>query len=452
MKVHLIAVGGSVMHNLAIALHRSGHTVSGSDDEIYDPARTRLAKEGLLPAEDGWHADRIESDLDAVILGMHAKEDNPELIRAKELGLKIYSFPEFIFEQSRSKHRIVIAGSHGKTTITSMIMHVLRGRGMDFDYLVGGQVEGFDVMVKLTKDAPTIILEGDEYLSSKLDPRPKFLLYKPHMALISGIAWDHINVFPTEPEYLQQFENLVGSMPKAGVIVFNEEDKRLVNIIKTVGYKEAYYLLPYKTPYYRILDGKYEIKLQGMRSAMEVIGKHNMANIEAAWQVCNWIGIEPEDFLSHIATFKGASKRLEKIHEDGEALVYKDFAHSPSKVKATTEAVAELYKKRNVIGCLELHTFSSLNKAFLSQYKDTLKSLKNKVIFINEHTLKQKNYPSISREELVKAFNDKKIEFASNVEELKKALKNLRQDSNNVFLMMSSGNFADQDLKELTVG
>ena len=451
MKVHFIAVGGSVMHNLAIALNRSGYTVSGSDDEIYDPARTRLEKEGLLPASEGWDPSRITSDLDAVILGMHAKADNPELARAQELGVKVYSFPDFIMEQSRSKHRIVIAGSHGKTTITAMVMHVMRGMGMEFDYLVGGQVEGFDVMVKLTKDAPTIILEGDEYLSSKLDPRPKFLAYKPHMALISGIAWDHINVFPTEEQYVYQFEQLVETMPKAGVIVFNQEDKRLVNIIKTFADKEAYYLLPYKTPDHRIREGKYEIKIKGIRTKMEVIGKHNMANIEGAWQICDWLGIDVEDFHKQISTFKGASKRLEKIYEDDSSLVFKDFAHSPSKVKATSEAVAELYKKRNVVACLELHTFSSLNKAFLSQYKDTLKSLKNKIVFINEHTLKRKNFPAISREELVSAFNDKKIEFASNVEELKAAVKKLRGDSNNVFLMMSSGNFANQDLKELAV-
>lgn len=451
MKVHFIAVGGSIMHNLAIALKRSGHTVTGSDDEIYEPARSRLAGEGLLPVDEGWDPDRIGADTDAVILGMHAKGDNPELAKAQELGIRIYSFPEFIMEQSRSKHRIVIAGSHGKTTITSMVMHVLRGMGRDFDYLVGGQIEGFDVMVRLTEDAPTIILEGDEYLSSPLDSRPKFLAYKPHMALISGIAWDHINVFPTEEQYVYQFEQLVESMPKAGVIVFNEEDKRLVNIIKTFGDKEAFYLFPYKTPDHRIRDGKYEIKIKGMRTALQVFGKHNMANIEGAWQICDWMGIEIEDFLEQISTFKGASKRLEKIYEDSSSLVYKDFAHSPSKVKATTEAVAELYKKRNVVACLELHTFSSLNKNFLSQYKDTLKSLKNKIVFINEHTLKRKNFPSISREELVKAFNDKKIEFASNVEELQAAVRKLRKDSNNVFLMMSSGNFANQDLTELAL-
>ncbi len=452
MKVHFIAVGGSIMHNLAIALKRSGHTVSGSDDEIYEPARSRLSAEGLLPEADGWDPNRISADMEAIILGMHAKADNPELLRAQELGIRIYSFPEFIMEQSRSKHRVVIAGSHGKTTITAMVMHVMRGMGRDFDYLVGGQIEGFDVMVRLTAESPTIIMEGDEYLSSPLDPRPKFLAYKPHMALVSGIEWDHINVFPTEEQYVYQFEQLVESMPKAGVIVFNEEDKRLVNIIKTFGDKEAFYLYPYSTPDYRIRDGKYEVKIKGIRSSLEVIGKHNMANIEGAWQVCDWMGIEIEDFLQQIASFKGASKRLEKIYEDERSVVYKDFAHSPSKVKATAEAVAELYKKQNIVACLELHTFSSLNKNFLSQYKDTLKSLKNKVVFINEHTLKSKNYPEISREELVAAFNDKKIEFATTVEELRSAVRKLRKDKDNVFLMMSSGNFANQDLTELALG
>ncbi len=451
MNVHFIAVGGSIMHNLAIALKRSGHTVSGSDDEIYEPARSRLATEGLLPEVSGWDPGRISVDIDAIILGMHAKRDNPELLRAQEFGIRIYSFPEFIMEHSRAKHRVVIAGSHGKTTITSMVMHVMRGMGRDFDYLVGGQIEGFDVMVRLTEEAPTIILEGDEYLSSSLDPRPKFLTYKPHMALISGIEWDHVNVFPTEEQYVYQFEQLVENMPKAGVIVFNEEDKRLVNIIKTFGDKEAFYLFPYGTPDYRIREEKYEVRIKGIRSPVEVIGKHNMANIEGAWQICDWMGIEIEDFLAQIASFKGASKRLEKIYEDGSSVMFKDFAHSPSKVKATAEAVAELYSKRNIVACLELHTFSSLNKDFIAQYKNTLKSLRNKIVFVDEHNLERKNYPVISREEVISAFKDKKIEFATTVEELQSAVRKLRKDTGNVFLMMSSGNFANLDLTELAL-
>lgn len=450
MKVHFVAIGGSVMHNLAIALQRAGHTVSGSDDEIYEPARSNLAQAGLLPDSEGWSPERVQADTDAVIVGMHAKKDNPELAKAKELGLKVYSFPGFIAEHSRSKQRIVIAGSHGKTTITSMVMHVLNGLDRKFDYLVGGQVEGFDGGVRLSKEAPVIILEGDEYLTSPEDPRPKFLLYKPHVAVISGIAWDHINVFPTEAEYSHQFEKLVSCMPKAGMLIFNEGDKRLVNIIKAHGDKEVYYLYPYKAPDYRIRDGKFEVKIAGNRQAVSVIGRHNMANLAAAWQVCALLAVEVEDFLRLIATFKGAGNRLEVIHEDSDNLIYKDFAHSPSKVKATAEAVMELHKKKNVIACLELHTFSSLSKEFLSQYKDTLKAVKNKVIFINAHTLKMKNLPAISKDELVAAFGDKTLVFASTPEELKSAIGKMK-GKDNVFLMMSSGNFAGQDLKELTL-
>jgi len=450
MKVHFVAIGGSVMHNLAIALKRAGHTVSGSDDEIYEPARSNLAEAGLLPASEGWDPARIQSDTEAVILGMHAKKDNPELAKARELGVKVYSFPEFIMEHSRSKQRVVIAGSHGKTTITSMIMHVLNGLNRKFDYLVGGQVDGFDGGVRLSKEAPVIILEGDEYLTSPEDARPKFMVYQPHVAVISGISWDHINVFPTEAEYGHQFEKLVAGMPKAGMIIFNEGDKRLVNIIKAHGDKEAYYLYPYKAPDYRIRNGKYEVKIKGNRQAVSVIGAHNMANLAAAWQVCALLAVEIEDFLRLISTFKGAGKRLEVIHEDGQNVIYKDFAHSPSKVKATAEAVAELHKKKNIIACLELHTFSSLSKEFLSQYKGSLKAVKNKIVYINEHTLKMKNLPAISRDELVAAFGDKKLIFASNAEELASEVAKMK-GSENIFLMMSSGNFAGKDLKELVL-
>lgn len=451
MKVHFIAVGGSVMHNLAIALHAQGHTVSGSDDEIYDPAKTRLAKLGLMPDKEGWDESRIHADLDAVVVGMHAKKDNPELLKAHELGIKVYSFPAFIFEHSRSKQRVVICGSHGKTTITSMILYVLKGLGRDFDYLVGGQVEGFETMVRLSDKAPVIILEGDEYLTSPEDPRPKFLVYQPHLAVISGIAWDHINVFPTEENYNRQFELLVQSMPKAGMLVYNEEDKKVKKIVKEHGDKESLYLNPYKTPDSKIRDGKHNVKLAGERTSVSVMGRHNMANLAAAWEVCRLLAVEPEDFLRLIASFTGAAKRLEKVYDEAGNTIFKDFAHSPSKVKATTEAVAEMYKKKNVVACLELHTFSSLNKDFLGQYKATLKAVSNKIIFINEHTLKMKNYPPISREELVAAFGDKNIRYATNIEELKKHLQEVRAAKDNVFLMMSSGNFAGEDLEGLTL-
>jgi UDP-N-acetylmuramate: L-alanyl-gamma-D-glutamyl-meso-diaminopimelate ligase len=448
MNVHFIAIGGSVMHNLAIALHRLGHKVSGSDDEIYEPAKGRLQALGLLPATIGWDPERIHPGLDAVIVGMHAKAGNPELDRAKALGLKVWSFPEFLYQHARNKQRIVICGSHGKTTITSMVMHVLRCMGRKFDYMAGGQVEGFETMVGLSDDASIIILEGDEYLASPLDPRPKFRVYQPHIALISGIAWDHINVFPTEESYIAQFEQLVAQMPKAGAIVYNDDDKEVRRIIKRFSKPDEHYLHPYSTPDFRVRDNAFELRMKG-DTRVQVIGKHNMSNISGAWEVCKLLAVPQEVFLRHIATFKGAAKRMEKIHDDGHTVIYKDFAHSPSKVKATVEAVLELYKKQQVVACLELHTFSSLNKAFLSQYRKTLKGLKHKIIFIDAHTLQMKNYPSISKSELVEAFGDDEIQYATNVAELQALVKQARNAGGQMFLMMSSGNFAGQDLKTL---
>lgn len=452
MKVHFIAIGGSVMHNLAIALHQLGHVVSGSDDEIYDPARTRLEAVGLLPASLGWDATRIQGDLDAVIVGMHAKEGNPELDRARALGLKIWSFPEFLYQHSRNKQRVVVCGSHGKTTITSMIMHVLRGLGRKFDYMAGGQVEGFGTMVGLSEDAPIIILEGDEYLASPLDRRPKFRVYQPHVALISGIAWDHINVFPTEGEYIAQFEQLVANMPKAGALVYNDEDKEVRRIIKRFSKPEEHYLHPYVTPDFKVRNSMYELRIEGRTAPMQVIGKHNMGNIAGAWEVCKLLAITPDDFMSQIATFKGAARRLEKIHDDGQAIIYKDFAHSPSKVRATVEAMLDLYGKNQVIACLELHTFSSLNKSYLGQYRKTLKGLKYKLIFIDAHTLAMKNYPPITKQELEEAFGDTEIQYAQDVETLRHHLHAARAAGGNVFLMMSSGNYAGQDLNTLCLG
>lgn len=451
MKYHLIAIGGSVMHNMAISLHQLGHEITGSDDQIYDPARTRLQTLGLLPAEIGWNPDRIHTGLDAVILGMHAKKDNPELMRAQQLGVKVFSFPEFVYEHSQDKQRVVIAGSHGKTTITSMVMHVLRSLGRDFDYLVGAQLEGFDAMVRLSDTAPIVIVEGDEYLASPLDPRPKFLVYKPHLVLISGIAWDHINVFPTEEEYNQQFMLLVKSIAKAGMIVYNDEDKLLRSIVKENADPEDHYLYPYRTPDHRIKDNRYEIKLEGLRIPVEVIGKHNILNIAGAWNVCKLLAVDAEDFLRHISTFKGAAKRLEKVYEDENNIIFKDFAHSPSKVMATVDAIREMFSRWNIVACLELHTFSSLNKKFLHQYRKTLKTIRKKVIFINEQTLKQKNYPPISKKELVDAFEDEQIEYATSLSDLKNAMAGMK-DGKNVFLMMSSGNFDNWDLLELVKG
>jgi len=450
MNIHLIAIGGSAMHNLALALAKTGHKVSGSDDEIFEPSHTRLQDAGLLPEAYGWFPERITTDIDTVILGMHARKDNPELLRAQELRLKIVSYPEFIYEHSRNKHRIVVCGSHGKTTITSMIMHALQATGRKFDYLVGAQVEGFETMVRLSEDAPVIVVEGDEYMASAIDMRPKFLLYRPHMIVISGIAWDHINVFPTEKQYTNQFVRLVEQMDKAGMIIYNEEDPTVRSIVRKYAHPESHYLYPYNTPAHKLKGDKYEIKISGEKGLVPVYGKHNFSNLAAAAQVVKLMAMDAREFLAYIGNFRGAAFRLEKIYEDERTVVIKDFAHSPSKVRASVAAVAEMYDKKQIIACLELHTFSSLNKEFLRQYKKTLKLLRKKIVFVNEHTLRMKNMVPITREEIIQAFDDKDIQFVTNREELLKALGVLK-GIRNVFLMMSSGNFGNLDLKQLAL-
>lgn len=449
MNIHLIAIGGSAMHNLALALHQMGHRVTGSDDEIFEPSRSRLEKAGLLPAELGWFPEKISTAAEVVILGMHAREDNPELVRARELKLKIVSYPEFIYEHSRNKHRIVVCGSHGKTTITSMIMHALQASGRKFDYLVGAQVEGFETMVRLSEDAPVIVVEGDEYLASAIDRRPKFLVYKPHLAVISGIAWDHINVFPTEQSYTDQFAALIRQMDKAGMVIYNEEDPAVRALVKKYAGPDLY-LQPYTTPAHKLRGEAYEIKMDNHKGVVPVFGKHNFSNMSAALQVVKYMAMDSRTFLNHMASFRGAAFRLEKVYEDESNVVIKDFAHSPSKVKASVAAVAELYDKKQIIACLELHTFSSLNKEFLRQYKKTLKILRKKIVFVNEHTLRMKNMVPITREEIIQAFEDKDILFVTSREELVRTL-GLLKGIRNVFLMMSSGNFGNLDLKQIAL-
>ncbi|MDX2246385.1 MAG: Mur ligase family protein [Bacteroidia bacterium] len=448
MKVHFIAMGGSIMHSLAIALDQAGYVVSGSDDQIYNPAYTKLKDAGLLPEKEGWHPERITPDLDAVILGMHAFDDNPELNRAKELGLNIVSFPEFIFQQSRNKHRIVVAGSYGKTTVTSMIMHVLKGLGRKFDYMVGAEVPGFDNPVRITPDAPLIVMEGDEYLASKLDPRPKFLLYQPHIAVITGISWDHINVFPTEKEYNFQFARLLQSLEKAADIVYNQEDKLLSGLVKEYVDESSQYPHPFGVPSYKVKDGVYEVKIEGEKAAVKMIGKHNMANIAAAWEVCNLLSVEPAGFMKHIATFTGAALRMQTVVEDSQKLVIKDYAHAPAKVQATVEAVREKFKKRNLIACVELHTFSSLNKNYLPLYKNTLKKADHKIVYVDPHALEKRRMPAISQSDLTDAFAEKNLVYVTNPEELRQAIKKT-VSGDDVMLMMSSGNFGGMDLSQL---
>ena len=366
-KVHFIAIGGSAMHNLAIALHEKGYQVTGSDDAIFEPSKTRLDQRGILPEELGWFPEKITEDLDAVILGMHAHADNPEMLRAQELGIKIYSYPEYLYEQSKDKTRVVIGGSHGKTTITSMVLHCLHYHDIDVDYMVGAQLEGFDVMVKLTDDNEFMIMEGDEYLSSALDRRSKFLLYQPNIALISGIAWDHINVFPTFDSYKSQFSKFIDSIVDGGALIYNETDTEVVDVVENA--ERALKKFSYNIPSHHIDNGITYLETEEGPIPLEVFGDHNLMNLEGARAICKQLGMMDDDFNEAIQSFKGASKRLELINRTKDFVAYKDFAHAPSKVTSVTNAVKAQYKDKEVVGCLEIHTYSSLNPEFLVQYK-----------------------------------------------------------------------------------
>ncbi len=443
MKVHFIAIGGSAMHNLAIALKNKGFEVTGSDDAIFEPSKTRLEQKGILPKEFGWFPEKITADIDAVILGMHAHADNPELARAKELGLKIYSYPEFLYEQSKEKTRVVIAGSHGKTTITSMILHVLNFHNKEIDYMVGAQLEGFDCMVKITEDTDFMILEGDEYLSSAEDRQPKFLHYHPNIALISGIAWDHINVFKTFDDYLEQFRKFTESITSGGVLVYNEEDEEVVKIVENS--QKYFRKLPYKTPEYSIREGKVYLKTSMGEIPLSVFGKHNLLNMEGAKLICQQLGIMEEEFYEAIMSFKGASKRLEKVERKDGGILYKDFAHAPSKVKATVAAFKEQFKQEKTYGFLELHTYSSLNPIFLEQYKGAMDGLDTGVIFYSEEALKIKRMEPISPEMIKEKFGNPDLKVFTNAESLYEYWNTLDK-TQGAYLMMSSGNFGGLDL------
>lgn len=446
MKIHFIAIGGSAMHNLALAMHHKGYQVTGSDDAIFEPSKTRLAKHGLLPEELGWFADKITSAIDAIILGMHAKEDNPELIKAKELGLKIYSYPEFLYEQSKNKTRVVIGGSHGKTTITSMILHVMNYHNIEVDYMVGAQLEGFDTMVHLTEANDFIVLEGDEYLSSPIDRRPKFHLYKPNIALLSGIAWDHINVFPTYENYLEQFEIFINQITNGGILVYNEEDDDLRNLVEKT--TNPIRRIAYGTPDYSVENGTTYLSTPEGDMPIEVFGKHNLNNLMGAKWICQNMGVDEADFYEAIASFKGASKRLEKISENSDRVIYKDFAHSPSKVKATTDAVKEQYPDRTVVACLELHTYSSLNAEFLKEYQSALDSADVAVVFYSPEAVKIKRLDEVTEAQIGQAFNRNDLVIYTNPKAFEDYLYQLNL-KNSVLLLMSSGNYGGLDLNVL---
>ncbi|MFT6096602.1 MAG: UDP-N-acetylmuramate: L-alanyl-gamma-D-glutamyl-meso-diaminopimelate ligase [Nonlabens sp.] len=446
MRVHFIAIGGSAMHNLALALHHKGDQVTGSDDSLFEPSKSRLDTYGLLPEELGWFTNKITPNLDAVLLGMHAKEDNPELLKAQELGLKIYSYPEYLYNQSKNKTRVVIGGSHGKTTITSMILHVMHYHDKEVDYMVGAQLEGFETMVHLTDDNEFIVLEGDEYLSSPIDRRPKFHLYQPNIALISGIAWDHINVFPTRENYLNQFEVFLELMKNGSILVYNEDDpavKLLAEAATKPTRKHAY-----TVPKHQIIEGTTYLDTPEGDMPIEIFGKHNLSNLAGAKWMCQHMGIDEDDFYEAIATFKGASKRLEKITESKTSVIYKDFAHSPSKVSATTAAVAAQYKERKIIACLELHTYSSLNPKFLAEYKNALDPADIAVVFYSPDAVEIKKLAPVSKEQILEAFDRDDLIVMTDPTAFKEWL--LKQSlDHSTLLLMSSGTYGGLDFEEV---
>ncbi len=446
MRVHFIAIGGSAMHNLALALHLKGDHITGSDDEIFEPSKGRLEARGVLPQEFGWFPEKITKNIDAIILGMHAKADNPELLKAEELGISIYSYPEFLYEQCKNKTRVVIGGSHGKTTITSMILHVMHYHQKEVDYMVGAQLEGFDVMVKLTNENDFIVLEGDEYLSSPIDRRPKFHLYKPNIALLSGIAWDHINVFPTYENYVEQFDIFLNQITNGGAIIYNEEDPEVKRVVEESTSPIKRY--PYRTPNFSVEDGQTLLDTPEGHMPIEIFGKHNLNNLEGARWICQLMGVDADDFYEAISTFKGASKRLEKIAESSRAVAYKDYAHSPSKVQATTEALKNQYPNRELIACLELHTYSSLNPDFLKEYKGALDAADKAVVFYSPHAVEIKKLQPISEKQIAESFEREDLLIFTDPAGFKDFLFDQNFEDKSL-LLMSSGDYGGLDFDEL---
>ena len=443
MKVHFVAIGGSVMHQLALALKKKGYNVSGSDDEIFEPARSNLEKEGLLPAETGGFPEKIDEGLDSVILGMHAKQDNPELLKARKLNLKIYSFPEYIFEESGQKTRVVVGGSHGKTTTTSMIMHVLKSAGKRFDYLVGAKLDGFDQSVNVT-DAPVIVCEGDEYPASAMEKRPKFHFLFPHIAILTGIAWDHINVFPTFEFYLEQFRIFIGKIEPGGLLIYNETDPVLQRLVDENPRKDLGYQ-PYGLPEHSIREGSTLVELEGEQGSLKVFGNHNLLNLHAAFFTCRKLGVSTKTFVEAISNLTGASKRLEVLAKSDDVIVFRDFAHAPSKVKATIEAVAQQYPARKLIAVLELHTYSSLNEQFMDEYRGAMDGATEAAVFYSKHTLELKRLPELSKEKVKQGFAKEDLVVFNNRTDLEKWLGSFSYSETNV-LLMSSGNYDGADM------
>jgi len=446
MRVHFIAVGGAVMHNLAIALHKKGYRVTGSDDEIYEPSRSRLLNYGLLPEKQGWFTESITGDIDTIILGMHARADNPELLAAHEKGITIKSFPEYLYEQTKNKKRIVVAGSHGKTTTTAMIMHVFKTLGIRFDYMAGSQIDGFETMVGLSDDSEIAVFEGDEYLTSPIDRRPKFHLYMPEIAILNGIAWDHMNVFPTFDNYVEQYRIFIEKITEGGLLIYYEGDAEVKKL--AVESERNIRKIPYRIHgYFQNKTGFYAATHNRV-VPVKVFGEHNMQNLSAAKEACIASGIGEDDFYNAISGFEGTSKRLQKLRENEKGIVYLDFAHSPSKVKATVEAIISRYPNRNVITCLELHTYSSLNLDFLPNYAGALSGSSASYVYYNPHAIEMKKLKPFSKEDVKAYFGDTGLEVFNDSKELFEHLGNT-VFSSPVFLFMSSGDFNGHDITEV---
>jgi UDP-N-acetylmuramate: L-alanyl-gamma-D-glutamyl-meso-diaminopimelate ligase len=446
MRIHLIAIGGAVMHNLAMALHKKGYTVSGSDDEIFEPSRSRLESCGLLPPAWGWYPEKITGSLDAVILGMHARRDNPELLRALELGIRIYSFPEYLYEQTKNKKRIVIAGSHGKTTITSMIMHVLKACGMKFDFMVGSKLEGFETMVCLDEENEIAVFEGDEYLSSPLDSRPKYMHYKPQILLISGIAWDHMNVFPSREGYTDQFRQLLRNMEPGGTVYYcagDPELKALVSEMPSGITAEAYEAISYRTG-----EGSSVVSMNNKTFPLKIFGKHNVENLSGAMKICAELGIGRETFLEKMSSFRGAARRQELLAQNSTRKVYLDFAHAPSKVKATVAAFREMYPGEKIFAFLELHTFSSLSAEFIPLYKGCLDGADRSFVFFDPAVLEHKKLPMLDPQFILDCFAQPDLCIVTEKNALKVFLLDCRK-MEGIVLLMSSGNFSGIDLRAI---
>ena len=442
-KVHFIAIGGSVMHNLAITLKQLGYEVSGSDDKIYDPSRSRLEKYNLLPKDLGWFPELIDKEIDFIVLGMHAKKDNPELLKALDLDCKIYSYPELIFEFSKSKTRITIGGSHGKTTVSSMILHVLDFYDIKVDYLLGAQIEGFENMVHITDDNEFILIEGDEYLSSPIDNSPKFHKYNSNIAVITGIAWDHINVFPSFENYISQFEKFIETITDGGVLVFNELDELVLDIVNKS--EKTIRKIGYGKPNFEIVDGVTYVKTSEGDVPLKVFGDHNLSNLSAAKQICALMGVFDDEFFAAIASFKGASKRLETIYRDNNKIIIKDFAHSPSKLKATIDAVKNQFSNKNIIAVYELHTYSSFNQKFIKEYLNSMSSADKKIVYYDDEVLKKRSEFKINEKIIKDSFRSDDLIVISKKSMLEQSISKINL-YNTVLLMMSSGNFSSIDM------